>query len=161
MDICTEEDLKKGIAHYMGQIRYVDDSVGRILRYLKENNLDKDTVILFFADHGELLGRYNMTHKIPVFYDCLSKIPVILYHPEKYHGIRFKGLVEEVDIVPTLLDMLDIPIPGTMVGRSLVEHLKQGKINELMFLLVRRLLSVKVRKTEGMGVSGLFAGCTI
>ncbi len=108
MDICTEEDLKKGIAHYMGQIRYVDDSVGRILRYLKENNLDKDTVILFFADHGELLGSYNMTHKIPVFYDCLSKIPVILYHPEKYHGIRFKGLVEEVDIVPTLLDMLEI-----------------------------------------------------
>ena len=67
-----------------------------------------------------------MTHKIPVFYDCLTRIPAILYHPDKYHGIRFGGLVEEVDLTPTLLDMLGVEAPPTMVGKSICPALDAG-----------------------------------
>lgn len=124
MDQCTEDDLKNAIAHYMGQIRYVDDSVGRILEAVKKNG--RKTVILFFSDHGELLGDYGMTHKNPTFYDCLSRIPAILVHPDgKWSGERFTGLTEEVDLVPTLLEMLGVEIPPTMVGTSLVTALDQ------------------------------------
>jgi len=134
MNLCSDDDMKNAIAHYMGQIRYVDDSVGRMLEYLKESGKDKNTIILFFSDHGELLGDYNMTHKLPVFYDCLTKIPVIIKHPEDLgRGERFAGLAEEVDLAPTLLDMLDVNIPPTMVGKSWFEEIKasnyKGKKN--------------------------------
>ncbi len=124
MKQCTDGDLKKAIAHYMGQIRYIDDSVGRIMESLRRNGLDRNTVILFFSDHGELLGDYGMTHKNPTFYECLSHIPAILVHPEgKWSGVHFSGLTEEVDIAPTLLEILDVPVPPTMVGKSLAGSL--------------------------------------
>lgn len=124
MDLCTETDLKKAIAHYMGQIRYVDDNIGRLMSILKETGQDKKTVILFFSDHGELLGDYRMTHKNPTFYECLSHIPAILVHPDgRWENTVFSGLTEEVDLVPTLLEMLDVEIPPTMVGKSWVGSL--------------------------------------
>ena len=124
MDICSEADMRKAIAHYMGQIAYLDDCVGKILRALEENGLAENTVVLFFSDHGELLGDYHITHKNPTFYDCLTKIPVIMRIPElDYSGEKFTGLTEQVDLAPTLLDLLDVPIPPTMVGKSMVEGL--------------------------------------
>ncbi len=127
MDSCTEADLKKAIAHYMGQITYVDDSVGRIMDSLRLSGKERDTVILFFSDHGELLGDYGMTHKNPTFYDCLSKIPTILVSPDgRWKETVFDGLTEEVDITPTVLELLGIPIPPTMVGQSFVAALDSG-----------------------------------
>ena len=127
MDTCSEEDMRNAIATYMGQVRYVDDSVGRILKFLEETGLSKNTVVVFFSDHGELLGDYRMTHKLPVFYDCLAKIPVIIRHPEgRWEGQTFAGLCEEVDLTPTILEALGAKIPQTMVGRSWVSDLDQG-----------------------------------
>lgn len=124
MKQCSDRELKEAIAHYMGQIRYVDDNVGRIMEYLKESGDEKKTVILFFSDHGELLGDYGMTHKNPTFYDCLSRIPAILVHPDgRWENTSFQGLTEEVDLVPTLLDILHVEIPPTMVGKSWVDAL--------------------------------------
>lgn len=126
MNQCTDEDLKKAIAHYMGQIRYVDDSVGRITEHLRKSGKEKNTVILFFSDHGELLGDYGMTHKNPTFYDCLSRIPVILVHPDgRWRNTVFSGLTEEVDLAPTLLELLGVEIPPTMVGHSWVKALDE------------------------------------
>ncbi len=128
MELCSEDDMKKAMATYMGQIRYVDDSVGRLMEALKETGRDADTLVLFFSDHGELLGDHGMTHKIPVFYESLTRIPVILRHPtERWDRHVFRGLVEEVDLAPTLLELLEVPVPATMVGRSLAEALRTGE----------------------------------
>lgn len=130
MGQCTEMDLRKVITHYMGQIRYVDDNVGRLVAALKSNGQDKKTVILFFSDHGELLGDYGMTHKNPTFYECLSHIPAILVHPDgRWENTVFGGLTEEVDMVPTLLDILGVEIPPTMVGKSWLQALDAGDVS--------------------------------
>lgn len=127
MDSCSEADIRSAIATYMGQTRYVDDSVGRILDTLQRLDLDRSTVVLFFSDHGELLGDFGMTHKLPVFYECLAKIPAIIRHPDgRWSGSSFEGLTEEVDLAPTLLEMLGVPIPPTMVGKSWVQALDQN-----------------------------------
>ena len=127
MDQCSEEDMRQAIATYMGQIRYIDDCVGKLTAFLEEKGLTENTVVLFFSDHGELLGDFGMTHKLPAFYDCLTKIPVIIRHPEgKWAGARFNGLTEEIDLVPTLLELLDVKTPPTMVGQSWVEALDTG-----------------------------------
>lgn len=127
MDQCTEDDLKRAVAHYMGQITYVDDNIGRIVKRVNELGIRDRTIILFFSDHGEFLGDYGMVHKNPTFYDCLSRIPVILsYVGKSWQGVSYPGLVEQVDLAPTLLELLNIPIPPTMVGKSLVEGLEKG-----------------------------------
>lgn len=130
MDTCSEDDIRMAIATYMGQIRYVDDCVGRILDFLDQTGLAKNTLVVFFSDHGELLGDYRMTHKLPVFYDCLAKIPVIIRHPEGlWEKQTFSGLCEEVDLAPTILESLGIEIPNTMVGKSWVSDLDNGVDN--------------------------------
>jgi arylsulfatase A-like enzyme len=118
MTEASDTDVKKAIAMYLGQIRYVDDSVGNILEFLKESSLEKDTVVLFFSDHGELAGDHGMVHKNPSFYDCLTKIPCIIKGAGLPEGWEFNGLTEEIDLAPTLLDALDVEIPYTMAGKS-------------------------------------------
>jgi len=127
MHLCSDDAICRAIATYMGQVRYVDDSVGRLMRALEEHGQSASTVVCFFADHGELLGHHGMTHKAPVFYDCLTRIPVVFRHPRgKWQSTSFGGLVEEVDLAPTLLEMLGLAAPPTMVGRSLVPALDRG-----------------------------------
>jgi arylsulfatase A-like enzyme len=127
MDKCDERAMRRAIATYMGQVRYVDDSLGRMLDFLDASGLAADTLVLFFSDHGELLGDYGMTHKNPTFYDCLTRIPVLLRHPAgRWAGTTFRGLVEEVDLAPTLLETLGVAVPPTMVGRSLRPALDAG-----------------------------------
>lgn len=124
MDRCSDDDLKNAIAHYMGQIKYVDDNVGRLVDEIHRSG--KKTIILFMSDHGELLGDYSLTHKNPTFYECLSHIPAIIVDADgKWKGLEYDGLAEEVDIVPTLLDMLGIVIPPTMVGKSMYQAIER------------------------------------
>ncbi|SVA14902.1 uncharacterized protein METZ01_LOCUS67756 [marine metagenome] len=127
MDSCTETDMRKAIATYMGQIRYVDDGVGDIMSMLEDSGLDKKTIVLFLSDHGELIGSHRMTHKLPAFYDCLTKIPVIIRHPDgRWAGSTVEGLTEEIDLVPTVLETAGIAAPPTMVGTSYKEDLDSG-----------------------------------
>ncbi|MGQ9456126.1 MAG: sulfatase family protein [Armatimonadota bacterium] len=126
----TDDEIRNAIATYMGQVKYIDDSVGRILATLEETGQDKNTLVVFFADHGELLGDQGAFHKIGVFYECLTRIPLIIRHPQgKYRG-AFYGLVEEVDLAPTILEALGLPIPLTFVGESLHQKLVNGMMEK-------------------------------
>jgi len=124
----TDDEIRRARAAYMGQIRYVDDSVGRLLDALAETGRDSDTLVIFLADHGELLGDHGVWHKIGVFYECLTRIPVIMRHPEGLYTGVFEGLVEEVDLAPTILEACGIPSPPSFVGESLHQRLVDGRI---------------------------------
>lgn len=124
----TDDEIRNARAAYMGQIRYVDDWVGNILDTLDETGQANNTLVIFFSDHGELLGNQGAWHKIGVFYECLVRIPVIIRHPEGlYHGV-YEGLVEEVDLAPTILDACGIPKPLSFVGDSIHDRLIEGKL---------------------------------
>ena len=127
-DNATEDDFRKAIAAYMGQVRLVDDAVGRILDGLAESGRDSDTLVVFLSDHGELLGDQGVFHKIGVFYECLTRVPVIIRHPDgAYRGV-FSGLVEEVGLAPTILDACGLSRPPSFVGESLRERLTEGRL---------------------------------
>lgn len=124
----TDDEVRRARAAYMGQVRYVDDSVGRILNALAQSGRDKDTLVVFLADHGELLASQGAFHKVGVFYECLTRIPVIMRHPEgRYKGV-YEGLVEEVDLAPTILEACGIARPPAFVGESLHSRLIAGKL---------------------------------
>lgn len=117
------EALKRAMAIYAGQIRYVDDQVGRILETLETLDLLDDTIVLFWSDHGEFIGDFGVTHKIPAFYECLMRVPMVLWDPtgrvpRGVHG----DMVELMDGMATVLDLCGLSQPVGSHARSLADN---------------------------------------
>ncbi len=113
-------DLKRAMAIYAGQIRYVDDQVGRILETLKSLGLLDNTIVLFWSDHGEFIGDFGVTHKIPAFYECLMRVPLVLWDPTgRVQRGAHSGMVELMDGMATVLDLCGLKQPKGSHARSL------------------------------------------
>lgn len=114
-----EDSLKRAMAIYSGQIRYVDDQVGRVLDMLELRGLLNNTIILFWSDHGEFIGDFGVTHKIPAFFECLMRVPMVLWDPSgKVQRGVFHGMVELMDGMATVLDLCGLPQPVGSSARS-------------------------------------------
>lgn len=113
-------------AAYWAMCDLVDDQVGRILAALDETGQRDDTIVIFMSDHGEMLGDHGIYLKGPYFYDPAIQVPLIMRFPRSLSPGRFSGLVELVDLAPTLLEAANAsPYPG-MQGRSLWPKLTGG-----------------------------------
>ncbi|MCW5752297.1 MAG: sulfatase-like hydrolase/transferase, partial [Alphaproteobacteria bacterium] len=109
---------------YMGLVRQIDDELGRLFALLEETGRWSDTLIVFTADHGDLLGDHWLGEK-ELFYESALRIPFILYDPDRAadatRGRVDERLVEGVDLLPTCLEALGIEIPQHLIeGRSLL-----------------------------------------
>ncbi|WP_372798489.1 sulfatase-like hydrolase/transferase, partial [Pontiella sp.] len=117
----TEDDFKKAMAMYCGQIRYVDDQLGRVLDKLEALDILDETVVLFWSDHGEFLGDYGVTHKLAAFYDDIVRVPMVLWDPSGTVARGNQGdLVETMDVFATVLDLCGVPQPAGSRAHSLV-----------------------------------------
>ena len=104
---------------YDGEIAFADAQVGRLLSYLKEQRLDTDSVIVLAADHGEGLGEHGeKTHGFFVYNSTLH-VPLLVRIPGGAPRVIEDG-VSLVDIMPTILQELKIPVPANVQGRSLL-----------------------------------------
>jgi arylsulfatase A-like enzyme len=116
-----EDEIHRMRAGYYGLITHLDHQVGRLIRALKDEGVLSNTVILFTSDHGEMLGDHNMFRKSQAFEGSIS-IPMILFDPGNNLGLRrgrrVSSLVELRDVMPTLLEAAELPIPETVEGRS-------------------------------------------
>jgi len=114
------EDVYGVMACYYGMVRFLDDGVGQILEALDRLNLRENTVVVFCADHGDFIGEHRMACKGGVFYDCLTRVPLIVSWPGHVPaGVREPSLVSLVDIVPTLLALQGLDVPRSMHGQGL------------------------------------------
>jgi arylsulfatase A-like enzyme len=118
-----EREVRQLRATYYGMISQVDDQIGRILDHLSRTGEDRETLIIFTCDHGEMLGDHWMWGK-EGYFDRAYHIPMIVADPAAGSG-RTRGLIdsrftEAIDIVPTILDWLGLPIPANCDGRSLM-----------------------------------------
>lgn len=116
----TPRDLDRIKSYYYGMISLNDRHIGRILDELQKLDLDRRTVVVFNADHGEMLGDHGLLFKGGYFYDEVVHAPLILRAPGLPAGKRVADLVETVDLLPTLLELLGIAKPGGVQGRSLL-----------------------------------------
>lgn len=111
-----------------GMTTHVDTSIGRIVDHLQKQGLLDDTLLIFTADHGELLGDHGLLLKGPFFYQQLVNIPIIVRPPSSWRQTANSGttasanndLVAHVDIVPTILDAMGLEVPDYLPGQSLV-----------------------------------------
>ena len=111
---------RKVTAAYYAMIEQVDTEVGRMMKALEDSGQLDDTIVIFMSDHGEMLGDHGMYLKGPYFYDCLTRVPLIIRWPKKFkQGIKVDAMVELLDLAPTLLESAGLPIPPGMQGHSL------------------------------------------
>ncbi len=123
----TEEGLRRTILHYYASISLIDDNVGRLLTALEETGQLENTIILFNADHGEFLGRHGLIRKPSLHYDEVLRVPCLLRLPgNEQAGRRVKGLVELVDLHPTLLSLAGLPVNAGVQGRDWSAALHDG-----------------------------------
>lgn len=115
------EDVAEVIAQYDGAIAYTDAQVARLLARLEQQGLDDRTVVIVTADHGEGFGEHGVAFDHYGLYEEMVHVPLIVRAPGRLPaGQVVEDLVGHVDLGPTLLDMLDQPIPKEMPGHSLV-----------------------------------------
>ena len=112
---------------YQGEIAYVDQSLGAILKELEQAGVDDRTVIVVVGDHGEGLGEHlEDTHSM-LAYNATLHVPLIVRVPGLNPGVRIRQTVGTVDIVPTVLDLLGLDIPAAAQGRSLAPMIRRGE----------------------------------
>lgn len=115
--------LDRARAAYYALITHLDDQIGRLINGLQEYGVLNDTLILFTSDHGEMMGDHHSFRKaIP--YEGSAKVPFLLFDPGGRFGFKTGSRVESVielrDIMPTLLEAADSPIPASVDGASLL-----------------------------------------
>lgn len=127
--IVPERRLKQAKAAYYALITHVDHQIGRLLMALQEAGTYENTVILFTSDHGELLGDHHLFRKtLP--YEGSAHIPFILADPGNLLTLDKNtlqpGVVELRDVMPTLLDIAEQPLPSCVDGRSVLDLVDDG-----------------------------------
>ena len=105
---------------YLATISSVDDNVGRVLDYLDETGLDKNTIVVYTSDQGFYLGEHGWFDK-RFIYDESFKTPLLIRWPNKIKpGITNDEMVQNLDFAQTFLDAATINDPGDMQGESLM-----------------------------------------
>jgi iduronate 2-sulfatase len=104
---------------YYAATSYADAQIGRIIAALREHNLEQNTVVVLWSDHGFHLGEHGLWAKT-TNYEADTRVPLIVAYPNAPHaGARTSALVELIDIYPTLADLCKLPTPAGLEGRSL------------------------------------------
>ncbi len=119
--ICAELPL------YDGEIRYVDEHVGRLLDFMRRRGLAEKTVVVVTSDHGEAFGEHgarDRRHGLSLYENQL-RVPLLIRAPGTGRpGTRVAAPVRLVDLAPTLLDVLGVAVPSGVQGLSLVPLLR-------------------------------------
>ncbi len=125
----SSEDVRRElVAAYLAQVTLMDACLGRLLDGLEHHGLLGDTLIIFTADHGEQLGEHNMLGKFNSFYEGSLRVPLVLSLSSKIQPERnSSALVELLDIVPTLFDLLGVPQPDSLGGKTLLPLLEHSE----------------------------------
>lgn len=136
----TEEEMKHTRALYAGNCTLVDRWVGYFLDMAEKLGLFKNTLIIWTTDHGHLFGEHDLQGKpgaeLGTLYEETTRIPLLIHHPEGLGaGKRVKGIVQPPDILPSLLELLGIPIPPHIEGKSFWPLVtgEQSKIHDYAF----------------------------
>jgi arylsulfatase A-like enzyme len=134
-------ELEHIVSLYDGDIAEVDERISTVLATLAQLGLAGDTLVVLTSDHGEELYEHNryFFHSNSI-YESVLRVPLILRLPGVLPaGKRLAAPVQSIDIAPTALELLGLPIPGEFEGRSLMprirpeytEHPEAAAISEL------------------------------
>ena len=112
------------IKDYLACVKSVDDNVGRVLKYLKDNNLEENTIIVLTSDQGFYLGDHGFFDKRFIYEESL-RMPFMVKYPNKVKaGSVTEDIITNIDFAPTLLELANIKTTQKMQGTSFVPVLE-------------------------------------
>jgi arylsulfatase A-like enzyme len=127
---------------YDAEIRFTDESIGKLFAYLKNTGLYDNLLIIISADHGDEFKEHGdfshatwafkvINNKISVkLYNELLHVPLLIRFPQQHIGTKIEGLVSLIDLPPTIADIQDIDLPDNWCGESLVPMIDDGELRE-------------------------------
>lgn len=124
----TRTAYQRYLKKYLRTVKGIDDNLGLLFDYLKENDLWDNTIIVYTSDQGFMLGEHDLIDKRWMYEESLRQ-PFIVRYPEWIQAnTSSSAIVNNVDYAPTLLDMAGISKPEYMQGRSFLPILKGESI---------------------------------
>jgi arylsulfatase A-like enzyme len=117
-------DWQKQLPDYYGCVASIDESVGTILRTLRELGLGENTIVVFLSDHECHFQTRCVNYKRSP-HESSIHIPLVIQGPGFNRSLSVPELTSEIDIAPTLLQAAGLPIPATMQGRSFLPLLER------------------------------------
>ena len=124
----TEEQVRNARHAYYGNIEYIDDKYGRLLRVLGDCGLREDTIVVVLSDHGEMLGERGMWYK-QSFFEGSARVPLIVHAPSRFPARRVASVVSLVDLLPTFCELAEATPrewADPIAGKSLASLLSGG-----------------------------------
>lgn len=126
-------EVPRVVDHYDNATRLFDDNVGELLAFLEKSSLDKNTIVIIMSDHGENLydeEDYGLAHGDHLLGQYSNNMVFGVYSPyENFGGLRVTQTVRDIDIAPTILDLLKMPAPAAFRGQSLVPVMR-GQVKD-------------------------------
>jgi len=113
-------------SRYEAILRYVDHEIGRLVDGLKKRGLWEKTLLVLTADHGDEFYDHGHRFHGSTLYEEMTHVPLILHVP----GVRpreFSGAIGHVEVAPTVLELLGVPIPKKFEGRSRAAEIMSGR----------------------------------
>jgi arylsulfatase A-like enzyme len=119
LSIGDADILREVTAHYYGAVTLVDKHMGRVLAALDELGMRDNTIVVFTADHGNMLGERNRMFK-GVMYESSARVPLLLRAPGRLPAGKVSDAVlDNTTVMPTLLDLAGLPVPAGVQAKSL------------------------------------------
>ena len=124
----TDDIIRRTRHGYYASIEYIDAKVAALMKVLEETGLDKDTLVVFASDHGDMMGERGLYYK-KTFFEWSSRVPMVFWGPDRIAPGRCRETVSLLDLLPTFAD-----IAGTAdevieaEGTSLVPCLQGGSL---------------------------------
>ena len=116
-----DDGMREYLGVYYGMVSMMDANLGRILDELQRLGLEKDTLVIFTADHGDMQGGHGMYDKVSYsMYEETTRVPLLLRLPGRIPaGRTLQTQAGSCDVSPTILDYLGLPESDGVAGRSL------------------------------------------
>lgn len=116
-DEVTDGEWKLIRGLYDAECAYVDDQFDALLNALDERGLSEETVVVFTADHGELVGEHGHAGHPPEFWEGVIRVPLVVSHPD-YDAETVDGQIRLIDVAPTIADAVDCAPAENWEGAS-------------------------------------------
>ena len=113
-------EFKKALAYHFALVTCIDMEIGRVLDHLDAAGELDNTIMVYSADHGDFAGDHGTCDKNIGIYESIHRIPFLLRYPGGPQGVRREGMIESVDLFPTLCELADVPPPDGMDGESIL-----------------------------------------
>jgi len=125
-----DADIARLRRHYYANITAIDEKLGQLLAALEAKGMLENSIIVFTSDHGDNVGDHDMPYKW-FMYDTITRVPFMVRTPKTVGtGRTDTGLISQIDLGPTLLELAGVPIPSRLDGQSRRARVQDGDTSD-------------------------------